>query len=467
MYIRQYIWMLLSLYLFTGCSSRSLHEARNVVREADSLWQQGLMYDDSTQLARTYCTLHAWRDFYTDEYAHACYHYGKLLRAKEDPVSAMQVFIDATHSRTHDYHILGRVYSNMGDICHLAGDYSMAYDMYRQSGDCYLQNGDTLLYYYDLNNMAFELAERGQRDSVFALIDQIEKGCTHRHVLLKTNETRSVACKKAAQYDSVLYYTSCIFTDNFREPEILLLRAQAYSFLGEKDSAIYYANMIVEQSNSLYHVNNALYILTNDTQTKDVEPIRRTAADRSDTQLVLSQRQGKLSQAVQLLQQDLAHKPDLKWIYAIIFTLVIFGLSLVIYVNKKKKKHQLLYQQISELEGRTQETKEQLCKKINEQCQVLANSSDIKKELCWNDYNKMCAIVNLRLYGIIDKLSPFHLSEKEIRLCILVLLRASTEQMVDMIPYAHSGLGKFKNTTARKIGTTTREMRFFILNLLV
>ena len=125
MFIRRYIWMLLSLCLLTGCSFRSLHETLSVVGEADSLWQQGQMYDDSVRLAQAYSTLRVWRTFYADAYAHACYHYGKLLRANDDPVAAMQVFIDATHSRTRDYHILGRVYSNMGSICHLAGDFPL------------------------------------------------------------------------------------------------------------------------------------------------------------------------------------------------------------------------------------------------------------------------------------------------------------------------------------------------------
>ena len=90
-----YISLLLVLCNLAAYSS-SLREAQETVRQADSLWLQGQMYDDSAALAQTYETLDAWRYFYADDYAHACYHYGKLLRAKEDPVSAMQVFFAAT-----------------------------------------------------------------------------------------------------------------------------------------------------------------------------------------------------------------------------------------------------------------------------------------------------------------------------------------------------------------------------------
>ena len=77
---------------------------------------EGRTYSDSAELAQAYRTLHKRRAFYPDAYAHGCYHYGRLLREKDNPVAAMQVFINATHSRTRDYHILGRVYSNMGSI---------------------------------------------------------------------------------------------------------------------------------------------------------------------------------------------------------------------------------------------------------------------------------------------------------------------------------------------------------------
>ena len=163
------ILLLASSTVFLGsCSSRAIHEAEAVVAQADSLWQAGLMYGidagDSLTLAQAYKTLGDIPLPYREglglgsPYSHACYHYGKLLRAKDHPAEAMQAFINATPSRTRDYHILGRVYSNMGSICHLAGDFPLSYDMYEKSANCFLADKDTLSYYYGLNNMAFEKA---------------------------------------------------------------------------------------------------------------------------------------------------------------------------------------------------------------------------------------------------------------------------------------------------------------------
>ena len=106
------VFVLLAGMVGQGCSSRALHEAEAVVAEADSLWQAGKMYGmdegDSITLAQAYETLSAYQflspfTFHpSSSFTHACYHYGKLLRAKDDPENAMLCFINATHSRTHD-----------------------------------------------------------------------------------------------------------------------------------------------------------------------------------------------------------------------------------------------------------------------------------------------------------------------------------------------------------------------------
>ena len=136
-----------------ACAPRGVDEACCVVAEADSLWQAGLQYGidegDSATLAQAYKTLEAIPLPFREglglgsPYAHACYHYGRLLRRADDPVAAMQVFISGTHSGTDDYHILGRIYSNMGDLCHLASEFQLSYDMYERSAHYFLENGDT------------------------------------------------------------------------------------------------------------------------------------------------------------------------------------------------------------------------------------------------------------------------------------------------------------------------------------
>ena len=289
------ILLLASSAVFLGsCSSRAIHEAEAVVAQADSLWQAGLMYGidagDSLTLAQAYKTLEAiplpFRTLSvvgsSDSYAHACYHYGKLLRAKDHPAEAMQAFINATHSRTHDYHILGRVYSNMGSICHLAGDFPLSYDMYEKSANCFLADKDTLSYYYGLNNMAFEKAMFADKESCLGLLHNIEQHCIDGDVICKTLETKAEMYLKCKQYDSVLYYAHKNFAITWNTASALLI-AQAYDDLEVSDSALIYANWVLSsQYASQQEKFNTIYIVLHNDSTLDADTINALASLRED-----------------------------------------------------------------------------------------------------------------------------------------------------------------------------------------
>ncbi|MBQ7382102.1 MAG: hypothetical protein IJV61_03650 [Paludibacteraceae bacterium] len=486
---RYIVLLLLVGMVGQGCSSRAIHEAEAVVAQADSLWQEGLMYGidagDSLTLAQAYETLSAYQflspfAFHpSSSFTHACYHYGKLLRAKDDPEEAMRCFINATRSRTRDYHILGRVYSNMGSICHLAGEFQLSYDMYERSANCFLADNDSLSYYFLLNDMAFELAEQGQKDSCFNIIANIKNHASYDSVLLAYCWiTQAQACLKCKQYDSLIFYAQQSKQIASTLPSSSLQLAQAYSYLGERDSATYYALFVLNYTNELFDVNNALYILTNDDISKDKDAIRETAAARSDTQKILEIRQGKMSQAVQLLEQDLNYSPDLTWLYVLIATLILVGATLGIYVYCKQKKQALLSQKIDKLEKATSIIQEkhdelsaryssnynQIKEDIDHKCTLLHDSKKIKRTLAWKKYHTMCTIVDKQFYMLASKLqSKQLLNETEIRLCILTLLDCGYDQMAELLYYAPNGIGKLKLRVAKKLGTSAKGLRSYLI----
>ena len=473
--------LLLITTLLLSCSPKALREAEEVVAQADSLWHEGKMYGidegDSATLAQAYETLNSFvhRTSSLGTFSHACYHYGKLLREKDNPVEAMQCFINATHSRTRDYHILGRVYSNMGDIAHLAGEFSLAYDMYERSGQMYLHNGDSLLYYYDLNNMAYELAEQG---NVNLCIQTTEKliSCCYADILLGyAYFSIAEAYLMASEPDSAIYYAHKAkgIISSFHYADMQL--AQAYYLLGENDSSVYYANVVLANSNNLFLRNNALYILTNNDEGRDIAAIREVAAERSDTQKLIEIRQGKLSQAVQLLEQDLHRKPSLAWLYAICATLAVVGLAMFLYVYRKRRQHTLLSQQVNALEEQHEQIVQEhseytnkLMAQVEETCTLLSQSPHLSKDLSWNDFEKMCYVADQQLCMIASKLRQKQiLNETEVRLCILVLLDLSRKQISDTLPYSLNSVGKLKDHTAKLLGTTGKNLRDFLLKMAV
>ena len=449
--------MLLTGLMLLSCSPRALHEAQRVVAEADSMRAEGRMYDDSVHLAQAYERLGSWQWCYADDYAHACYHYGRLLREKDNPVAAMECFINASHAPTRDYHILGRVYSNMGEIAHLAGEYQLSYDMFEHSADMFLHAKDSIAYYYALNDMAFELAEQGKKKESLFLLNRIDYSDTILSSL--TNLTKAEMYKRNEQYDSAIYCSYALCKNWEHQKTGFLIRAQSYSFLGNKDSAVFYANKVHAISSDLYTMNGALYILTQDDDSKCKEDIRQTSADRSDIHKLIEMQQGKLSQAVQLLEQDLARKPDWRG-YALAFVIVISVVASVVSIRIRKKRKQQMNEQVSFLADQQADT-------IIESIKKHIDVSNLEDTLHWKDYNAMKSEADLYMGGIVSKLEAYHLNEVEIRFCVLTVLNFSQKQIADTIHYSYpSGIKTLKKRTADKLSTTPPNLRDFLLHML-
>lgn len=470
------LWLSVMAVCLCACSSRALHDAQDVVAQADSLWLAGQSFEDITRMAAAYMTLGSLQYFYADEYAHACYHYGRLLRTKDNPVAAMQTFIDATHSHTSDYHILGRVYSNMGDICHKAAEYTLSYNMFECSSEMFLRNGDTLLHDFLLNDIAYELAEQGNEEETLFILDQISSNnIENPDIELKICETKAILYREINQYDSTIIYAQKVLSTDDLCTTMLLATAQAYYYLAQYDSALVYANKVIKSSDFYGDIYNALYIISHEDSTLTKEEVLQLTSQREDIRFEEYEPMRKqLTEAVLLLKSDITRKPDFRWLYTLLAVTLFVGSVLVLsYTWRKRKLHRQIIEeieirqnQIEALSQRQEEHRRQINEEIETICSNLRDSENWKKELCWNNYPEMCKIVNIRLYDFVTCLQPFCLSEKEVRLCVLILLKASTNEMANNVPYAKSGLGKFKLTTARKLGTTTREMRSFLLNLM-
>jgi DNA-binding CsgD family transcriptional regulator len=250
----------------------------------------------------------------------------------------------------------------------------------------------------------------------------------------------------------------------------IMIKAQSFYRLNEKDSALLYANLILDNSYSSYQNRfNALYIVTNGDSTLSKERIREYASQREDIRYYEHEpKQNQLSQAVQLLEQDLTRKPDLRWLYSMIGTLVLISFGLFFYVRKKHHKRELLSQQIEELENRNNDTIAKISAQIENNIALLSQSANLKEDLCWSDYNKMCVIINQQVGMLALKLQKtYKLSEREIRLCILTMLNLGYDEIADMLYYAPNGVGKLKLRVAKKLGTTSKNLHHFLLLIAV
>ena len=132
----------------------------------------------------------------------------------------MQCFINASHTdptaplfkriglhyrkmNADDYNLLGRVYSNMGTLCHLADEFCLSYQMYKQCAEQFKKANNVTAYYYALNDMAFELAGQREIQETYELLNKVRQECTDTFFIAKTWETEAWLLFNIEKYDSI------------------------------------------------------------------------------------------------------------------------------------------------------------------------------------------------------------------------------------------------------------------------
>ena len=450
------VWVL--AVVLSACGTpKTPEEALRTVAEADSLWLSGWSYTDSLSLAHAYEELGEQRTRYPDEFAHACYHYGRLLRTQDDPVSAMQAFINAIHSSTTDYHILGRIYSNIGSLCHLAEEFQLSYEMYEHSADMFLKNRDTLLYYYSLNNMAIELAEQKDSINTIILLDSI-RSYPNNAIYLKTLETEALLNQSLRHSESVIILMDSLQKSGYSDVFGYMIKARAFEQIGIMDSALWYAHKVSLVASNDNASIAAYYILSNyDSITAD--SLLTLSAARADVQKAWAYSHAKFAQAAQLIEIDLQSKPLKKPLYPII---IVVGASLivVILVVRNRRRKCQMQKQITSINNKHAE-------EIVESIKTHINVNDLNTTLHWKNYTSMKSDADLYMGSMVSKLEAKGLNETEIRFCILTVLDFPLKQIADTIHYSYpSGIKTLKKRTSDKLKTTPTELKSYLLHKL-
>lgn len=385
------------------------------------------------------------------------YQNGKALREEGKQVEAMQTFIEAAHSETEDETLLGRVYSNMANMCRQANDHETAYEVYEMSAAHFKKTHDSLAYAYALNNMAWEQAVMGEKEKALRLVDSalsLQLSAISRQTLqAKVMETKAAASLFREEYDSVLYYTKDAENDY-----LLMLRAQAYSYLQIDDSAMVYAELLLPRMTNLFYLDDLYYILTHNDTNADAEAIRQWSSERADVQNAIKERHGELVKAVEILKQDLAKKEQATsrkalLLWAIGIGLLVWG-AVVIYKQRKLRREK------SDFE----ETRR---KELAQNIRQLQEAKDIRQELAWDDFAALCQQIDKRFHGLAETLKAQDLNEQDIRICVLVLIGLSHKEIAEMLNCSPKSIGKLKDLTAKKLGVSGGQLQEKLQNIAI
>ena len=455
---------------------------------------EGRLYDDSLALAEAYTLLGHWRLIYPDAYARACYYYGRMLRHRGDQVAAIRAFINGTHAPYmqrvvplpwfSDYHILGRIYSNMGTMSHLAGEFELSYEMYKTASEQILKTDDSTSYYYLLNDMAVELAEQKLQNETLALLDSIEHNCTNDGVLTKLWETKAILYFNLEQYDSTIYSVKRLQEKGNYESTGYVKEAQAFWSLQQYDSALYYAKHVMSHpyasNQDKYHV---LYILINYDNTISKQEVQVLSSERADlnNELIEPLLQ-QLHVAVELLRQDIGDAPSLQKIIVILLILSLAGVSIVTILvilrkniirlltghHRLKKENEEIRQSSENIKQQNSAWQQQIIQDIENTCEIIRQYNDWDKQLHWKDYNELCEFINQHFYLLADKLKQnYHLDEKELRLSILVLLDMFNNDTIAKILHYGKGIRTYKSRLNAKLGNVGNDLRTKLIQIAV
>lgn len=382
---------------------------------------------------------------HTAEDTFALYQQGRALREEGKQVEAMQAFIEATHNGTDDEALLGRIWSNMANMCRQANDHETAFEVYALSAEHFQKAGDTLAFAYALNNMAWEQAAMAHKDSAGVFVAEAVTVYPREPLLGKVRETQAAACLFAKEYDSVLVYTAPPANEY-----LLTLRAQAYSYLQMDDSASYYAQVLRPRTTNLFALDDLYYILTHNDSSADKKILRDLSSARADVQNAIKARHGELVKAVEILKQDLAPQEKPKpWK---IILLVVLGVGLLAWAALVAKKQHRLHIQKSQFEQTRLFELEQNIRHLQE-------TKDLRQELAWTDFQSFCTQIDKRFNAFVAKLQEQGLNEQDIRICVLVLIGLSHKQIAEMLNCSPKSIGKLKDLTAHKLGVSGGQLQ--------
>ena len=362
-----------------------------------------------------------------DEYAWMCFGQGKALREAGEPVKAMQAFIKAEQNAKKNHHLSGRIYSNMANMCRQAERHEMAYDIYTLSAEQFTLANDTLAIAYALNNMAWEQAVMGHKDTALLLVDSALTVCPSEAVQSKVNESLAAAYLYANEYDSALFYAYNIADTLYAE----MLLSQAYAISNQCDSALVYALRVTEKTTNPRYLDDTYYILTHCDSTAGRAEVIALAEKRTDVQRELEQYKSAMAQAVLILQQSRERKTHFPWCILTLICLVsgIAGWMAFKLLRTNKQRQ------------------------IKRVATHLLQSKDPKNEIPWD------------LCDLPSKLQERGLTERETRIALLVMLGFSYAQMADILNRAENGIGKDKYLIAKKLGVSVKDLQNTLYNI--
>ena len=239
----------------------------------------------------------------------------------------------------------------------------------------------------------------------------------------------------------------------------------------------YRFSLINDYAKAEYHYGNMLFSLGYTIKAKEAF-IRAVDSGIQDKQIA-----GKIQTRLIECQDVIIPKKSNPWFILLIGLLCFILLILLLYEyaqytykDKIIKYYQGIAKESVALKTQTEQIRhQQYIQKLTQAQYIQQNihnlevSSDILSDLHWDNYEMLINTINMNFNQLVNRLNGnFVLTEKDIRLCVLVFLDFySDKQMADLLFYSYKSIRSIKRKVANKLGTTSANLRNFLMNLTV
>lgn len=418
-----------------------------------------------------------------------CYYYNaKMVKKAQRFDEATLLYlkaIDILQNKKENYILLGKIYSDMGDICIIQHDYNEALNKFKLSIDYFTQAKDVV-------EANYRVISTGK---VFHFQKNYRKA--HRYYIQALSQTTdSMLNGFAFQEIGINYY----WARNYDSAEYFLKKSLRYPYKGTNyaircfnladlffnkeysDSAIYYANLALKYPTTYFNQRDCYRILTNveyslgDYKQMGFYMTKYQVCTDSVRKIEIQTKSSVLEKLHNSDQQTTGIKKNMIWIVSILI-IILLGLIWLAYhfyqriqskrIQIKTYKQELLQKQEFVAQNLTQkfvETRELQAaarKKATPEQRIQLDKELYEKCLHLSNWEAFSCEMNHAFHQLVETLQTNYtgITQKEIIWCCLHLLDVPSADRLVILNASADSMYKLKQRLAQKMNLkSTKEL---------
>jgi tetratricopeptide (TPR) repeat protein len=392
----------------------------------------------------------------------------------------------------NNFKLLGKIYSDMGDICSFQKDYVKSLHKYEESINYFKKAGDTLEASYKVIDIArmyrymkdYNKARQYYKQSISQSADSFLHGLAYQEI--------GINYYFAKQNDSAKYFLTKSLLYPYKGTNYAIRcynLADLYFDINQYDSALQYANKALKYPGTYFIQRECYRILTNSEYSrgdfKQMAVYMSKYQDYSDSVRKI-ETQTKTSVLEDLHQTSSTVSKSRQFLIVlgiVIFIITLVSLFIVFTLRNRSRKKQLQLEKTEEkLTEKQLFLKDSLIQKIEEN--RLKHSATYKKanlneretinkeifnlSLHLEDWGIFKTLMNNTFNNLVTELEvrSQEINHKEIIWCCLFLLDIPTNDLIILLDCQQRSLYKMKQRLTQKLHlNTTTELEQLLLNL--